>query len=435
MSQFLRTAQLAILIIGIAPGLQSCFAQAGQNLNSLIEQLRKPDTSYSACYKLAKMKSAAAPAVPYLNALLSDPTRERDAAYALGCIGPASAPAVPRLAALVRVTPSRYKYCFIQPLGWIGPGASSAVPSIIYALSDADVMNRRAAAEALGKIGSQAISSDKSLRQMLARETDISARREAEEALMKIHSDHPLSTLEVAQMRTPTAAPNNRDNGFERLAQTHSNTTAAPNNGMRHSALEPTVQRRFGSLASDSAWGRLQNSASRKSSYPYSHLGYEPGTKPPANSGDNLIADGGFEVGLTVSGRFTNQAGSQFMAWSVKQGSVDVDQKHAPEGKDCIDMGGKSAIAQTISTSPGGSYILTFLLARDSSCAPGTKRLLVKAGRVSKEFDCSEVPDSWTQMSFNFEATSAKTEIEFESLDSTTGMGPLIDAVKVRLAN
>jgi HEAT repeat protein len=137
------------------------------------------------------IRAAAAEAIPLLTEALRDadePVRRR-AAEALGQIGPAAIPAltealrdadeavrvgaaralgkiclgkigsaaaevVPALTEALRDDPDRdVRWRAAYSLGLIGPAAAKAIPVLTEALRDADEAIRRAAAEALGKIG------------------------------------------------------------------------------------------------------------------------------------------------------------------------------------------------------------------------------------------------------------------------------------------
>ena len=166
-------------------------AAAAEAIPLLTEALRDDILRRRAVDALGRIGPAAAETVPLLTEALRDadePVRRR-AAEALGQIGPAAIPAltealrdadeavrvgaaralgkiclgkigsaaaevVPALTEALRDDPDRdVRWRAAYSLGLIGPAAAKAIPVLTEALRDADEAIRRAAAEALGKIG------------------------------------------------------------------------------------------------------------------------------------------------------------------------------------------------------------------------------------------------------------------------------------------
>ena len=181
------------------------------------------ETRKQAARCLADLGAASQVVVPQLVAALDDSTEEvkRYALWALRTAGSDAAPAVPKLISLLKAQPLLYEAASV--LGQIGPPATSAIPALIeaarqyderdyerermelfYALAsigpqnsevkaalisglrDRDVIARRGAVEALGKLGLSASNAVLALRKVLFEDEYMEARLDAAEALMKI---------------------------------------------------------------------------------------------------------------------------------------------------------------------------------------------------------------------------------------------------------
>jgi HEAT repeat protein len=142
-------------------------------------------------FALAAIGADAASAAAAIQKSLADPeTRNRaTAAFALGRIGPSAAAAVPQLQAeltshdpLVRVA-SAYGLVFVAPDN--EAIARQALPVLMQGLQNPLAAARRGAAEALGRLGKQARGAEGALR-MATHDPDESVRKAALEALEKI---------------------------------------------------------------------------------------------------------------------------------------------------------------------------------------------------------------------------------------------------------
>jgi choice-of-anchor C domain-containing protein len=162
----------------------------------------------------------------------------------------------------------------------------------------------------------------------------------------------------------------------------------------------------------------------------------------------NLVSDGDFSSPYGGSSFTTYAGGSTIGPWTVTGGSVDLIGGYwqAPNGTvGSVDLDGDSpgGLTQTIATTPGQSYNLSFYLSGnpDPSAAttyPNPKTLDVSAGSASPIYnytvaasnthaDMYYVPESLT-----FTADSSSTLISFTSADCCgSPYGPVIGDVVV----
>ncbi len=170
----------------------------------------------------------------------------------------------------------------------------------------------------------------------------------------------------------------------------------------------------------------------------------------PANDSSELIFNGGFELGnQTISNCSftTHYSGSTAIpGWSVTAGNINRKRTPTscpptypgwgtPDGEHSIDLDGDNSIgsiAQTVATTAGARYRLSFALTANCGSGPSTKRLSVLIDGISNEFECtcSTSPQVWSVKTFEFVALGAQTTILFKSLDPpSNSFGPMIDAV------
>ncbi len=160
----------------------------------------------------------------------------------------------------------------------------------------------------------------------------------------------------------------------------------------------------------------------------------------------NLVVNGDFESPCGGSEFWTFQQGDTFDGWLVTTGSVDVVKEPvwgAASGAQSVDLDGRDrgAFAQTLQTTPGLGYVLSFSLAGNpdtSSTWPSTVRtmnlrwdgVLVDTLVFDTAGHTREDP-GWEYHSYQVSASQDSTLLEFESL--TEGpYGPMIDDVVVR---
>jgi len=146
----------------------------------------------------------------------------------------------------------------------------------------------------------------------------------------------------------------------------------------------------------------------------------------------------GYETGINLA-----SAGATVGDWSVVSGTVDVDAgstfDRSPGNGNVVDLSGTQAgaIAQTLNTMPGVEYELTFALSGNGAGGDPVKQLDVSADNKTQRFEY-EIGALWNTnrllwdtQGFRFIATSATTELRFESLENNI-YGPLLADVQVR---
>ncbi|MFE0427322.1 choice-of-anchor C family protein, partial [Streptomyces sp. NPDC058953] len=139
--------------------------------------------------------------------------------------------------------------------------------------------------------------------------------------------------------------------------------------------------------------------------------------------------DGSFEYPTAPAGLFTPYfPGQDIGPWSVTLGAVDLigaGTWQAAEGDQSVDLNGTGAVSQTFTTTPGGTYTVTYALAGNPTGAdPAVKtgRVLVDGQNV-QDFSFDVTGKTYAAMGyvnrrFTFVAGAATTTIAFVS---TTG--------------
>ncbi len=160
---------------------------------------------------------------------------------------------------------------------------------------------------------------------------------------------------------------------------------------------------------------------------------------------DNLVVNGGFEVGTDPGSVLLVRAPNSAVisGWVVASGSIDYCGAAwgAGEGTRALDMSGVSAgsILQTVTGfSPGYRYRLSFLLAGNAASAPAIKRLRAVVGTNAQEdaFDVtghSSFDMGWKVQTLDFTATDPTMPLSFLSLTDGSG-GAALDGVSIMLA-
>lgn len=160
-------------------------------------------------------------------------------------------------------------------------------------------------------------------------------------------------------------------------------------------------------------------------------------------SQQNLLINGSFEEGMNINSYLTMRAGTSIPGWKVTKETVDLTGNYfkASDGKrsfDLIGTPGLGAIEQTIKTTPGQSYQVTFDLAGNPIGGPAVKRMKVFAGTQSAEFEFDASGKStqamgWEEKSWIFIAEDDETTLTFEAIQGETASnyGAAIDKVSV----
>jgi choice-of-anchor C domain-containing protein len=160
----------------------------------------------------------------------------------------------------------------------------------------------------------------------------------------------------------------------------------------------------------------------------------------------SIGVNGDFENPV-VSGLWTAVYPPGFDSWTVDSGSVDIVHLlwTAPSGVQSIDLDGNccgtGSVSQSLSTSPGSKYVLSFWFAGNPDpnpiCGPpGVKRMEAFWGGTSLgvfSFDTTEhslEDPGWERISLPVTATGRATTLRFASL-TPGACGPAIDGVAV----
>ncbi|MCC6831102.1 MAG: choice-of-anchor C family protein [Thermoleophilia bacterium] len=167
-------------------------------------------------------------------------------------------------------------------------------------------------------------------------------------------------------------------------------------------------------------------------------------TGPGGNPSGNLVSNGTFESPAIGSGFQNGTTGQAYGAWSITAGNVDlvastgVGVWNAADGSQSLDMNGTGpgTISQTLATTPGTVYRITFALAGNPGVA-GVRELAVGWGGSTLRtvrFDTTGRTGTsmgWTTVTLEATATSGSTALTFQSLTASGTYGPAIDSVSV----
>jgi len=156
----------------------------------------------------------------------------------------------------------------------------------------------------------------------------------------------------------------------------------------------------------------------------------------------DLISNGSFESGPGPGSALTLPLGdTSVTGWTVTRNPIRYvgTAWMSPDGSRNIALNGSTAggIAQTIATSPGTQYTLSFYIGSDAFPAkPYVKRLRVEAAGQSQEFSFDGIHAwdweiGWQAKTFQFMANASSTTVELWSLMDGDNNGPAIDHVRV----
>jgi choice-of-anchor C domain-containing protein len=164
------------------------------------------------------------------------------------------------------------------------------------------------------------------------------------------------------------------------------------------------------------------------------------GIPASASAAANLVQNGSFETPNAGSGFTTFGTGANMGGWTVSSGSVDLlgTDWQAADGVQSVDMSGNGPgeITQTLATSPGTQYTVSYALAGNPACAPAVKQIEVHwngALADTESFDTTGHSTSdmgWATKTFTATATSSSTPLTFTSLTNSV-CGPALDNVSV----
>jgi choice-of-anchor C domain-containing protein len=155
----------------------------------------------------------------------------------------------------------------------------------------------------------------------------------------------------------------------------------------------------------------------------------------------NLIENGSFEDGPECESiRSLADGSTDLPGWTVTRGAIDYVgpfwDHH--DGKRSIDLHGSpglGGVKQTVKTTPGAKYVLTFRLSGTPHAAIPKKKVAVEVNGEKTEFGCDSTGlfvMTWELQSVKFTAGKMPTVIEFYTLETDDpNCGPAVDDVKL----
>lgn len=157
-----------------------------------------------------------------------------------------------------------------------------------------------------------------------------------------------------------------------------------------------------------------------------------------------LLVNGNFESGPVIP--LANPiypvapGNTALTGWTVTGGAVNIvtDNYWEPKfGRRSVALcsSGPGAIQQTLATTPGAVYRLTFWLTGEPFSNPTIKNLRVTAGATVQDYTFDVTPAwhwdmHWVEESLDFAAPGSSTTLQFASLDASA-WGPAIDSARV----
>ncbi|HRJ26408.1 MAG TPA: choice-of-anchor C family protein [Fimbriimonadaceae bacterium] len=158
----------------------------------------------------------------------------------------------------------------------------------------------------------------------------------------------------------------------------------------------------------------------------------------------NLVANGSFETGQIqrpFDRAYQLDLGyTDIDSWRVIEGNLNWNGSYfkAYDGSRSVDLNGteSGALAQTVSTVPGRTYLLTFWLSGNPD-GPPLKTMQVRIDDAVHKFQfhtaqVGAIPTDmkWERMSLTFRTRAEETRLVFAS--TTTGrFGPVVDQVEL----
>src|SRR5687768_12384490 len=143
----------------------------------------------------------------------------------------------------------------------------------------------------------------------------------------------------------------------------------------------------------------------------------------------NLVVNGSFEDMKDDDASKPQDKGSiAIKGWVVTRGQIDVTQQHenvwkASHGKRALDLHGSpgfGGVEQSIATTPGRKYRVTFRMSGNPGVDHKKVRLAVRAAGADKEFEITMEGRSyedlkWETQTWDFTAKDKKTVLEFHT--------------------
>jgi choice-of-anchor C domain-containing protein len=155
------------------------------------------------------------------------------------------------------------------------------------------------------------------------------------------------------------------------------------------------------------------------------------------------VTNGSFEAGAYTGGSFNSlSAGSTSLTGWTVTGSIDWTGTFwtAKDGSKSLDLSGvgPGAISQTLATTIGKTYEVSFALSGNPDGAPAAKTLTLSAtggSTTTYTFDTgiagnNKADMKWSTKTYSFVATSATTVLTFTST-TASAYGPALDSVVV----
>jgi hypothetical protein len=159
----------------------------------------------------------------------------------------------------------------------------------------------------------------------------------------------------------------------------------------------------------------------------------------------NVAVNGGFEAGTPLNActsEVVTSGNAIGTGWMVSAGSVQrvrassscAGQGAPKYGDFLIDLLDAGEIRQTVATTPGRTYRLTFWMSGDCAGGPTIKRVAATLGSASQNFDHTcfgSATQAWRGCALEFSASGALTTLSLKSLAGGASNGPLVDGVHV----
>jgi hypothetical protein len=157
--------------------------------------------------------------------------------------------------------------------------------------------------------------------------------------------------------------------------------------------------------------------------------------------GGNLVTNGGFELPVLGQAWEQRAPGVVFGSWTVDavgQGVAHVGTFGNPlavEGLQSLELNffQPGGVSQAITTIPGRSYRLSFLMAGQTNIGPNVKHMRVDWNGSTIDtatWDRAATGGAWVAHSYHVIATAASTVVHFLGLETVDG-GPYLDDVRV----